>query len=125
MLAPSDLKKIHPLGKSPLVSVTPPGSEPIILAESGFIAQYLSEHFGRETTMLPKRWKDGQDGKVGGETEEWLRWQYLLHFVEGTFMSTLIIAVVVGMLKSNKIPFVSFQQLYILSSAVAESSGLS
>ncbi|KAK5627548.1 hypothetical protein RRF57_003263 [Xylaria bambusicola] len=107
MLAPSDLKKIHPLGKSPLVSITPPGasSEPIILAESGFITQYLSEHFGHETTMMPKRWKEGQEGKVGGETEEWLRWQYLLHFVEGTFMSTLIIAVVVGMLKSNKIPF--------------------
>ncbi|KAI1277594.1 putative glutathione S-transferase [Xylaria sp. FL0933] len=107
MLAPSDLKKIHPLGKSPLVSVTPPGpsAEPIILAESGFITQYLSEHFGHETTMMPKRWKDGQEGKVGGETEEWLRWQYTLHFVEGSFMSTLMMAVVLGMLKSNRVPF--------------------
>ncbi|KAI0437100.1 putative glutathione S-transferase [Xylaria telfairii] len=106
MLAPPALKKIHPLGKSPLVSVTPPGpSEPIVLAESGFIAQYLSEHFGHETTMMPKRWRDGQEGKVGGETEEWLRWQYLLHFVEGSFMSTLMMAVVLGMLKSNKVPF--------------------
>ncbi|KAI1348311.1 putative glutathione S-transferase [Xylaria sp. FL0043] len=107
MLAPSDLKKIHPLGKSPLVSVTPPGPsvEPIILAESGFITQYLSEHFGHETTMMPKRWKDGQEGKVGGETEEWLRWQYTLHFVEGSFMSTLMMAVVLGMLKSNRVLF--------------------
>ncbi|KAJ2989733.1 hypothetical protein NUW58_g3316 [Xylaria curta] len=107
MLAPPELKKIHPLGKSPLVSITPPGasSEPVVLAESGFITQYLSEHFGRETTMMPKRWKDGQEGKVCGETEEWLRWQYILHFVEGSFMSTLMIAVVIGMLKSNKIPF--------------------
>ncbi|KAI1423579.1 putative glutathione S-transferase [Xylaria sp. FL1777] len=107
MLAPPDLKKIHPLGKSPLVSVTAPGpsSEPIILAESGFITQYLSEHFGHQTTMMPKRWKDGQENKVGGETEEWLRWQYTLHFVEGSFMSTLMMAVVIGMLKSNKIPF--------------------
>ncbi|KAI0455211.1 hypothetical protein F5B21DRAFT_472362 [Xylaria acuta] len=107
MLAPPGLKKIHPLGKSPLVSVTPPGSssEPIVLAESGFITQYLSEHFGQETTMMPKRWKAGQDSKVGGESEEWLRWQYLLHFVEGSFMSTLMMAVVVGMLKSNKVPF--------------------
>ncbi|KAI1306583.1 putative glutathione S-transferase [Xylaria venustula] len=107
MLAPPDLKKIHPLGKSPLVSVTPPGpsSEPIVLAESGFITQYLSEHFGHETTMMPKRWKDGQEGKVGGETEEWLRWQYTLHFVEGSFLSTLMMAVVIGMLKSNKVPF--------------------
>lgn len=107
MLAPPELKKIHPLGKSPLVSIVPPGSssEPIVLAESGFITQYLSEHFGQDTTMAPKRWKDGQEGKVGGETEEWLRWQYLLHFVEGTFMSTLMMAVVIGMLKTNKVPF--------------------
>ncbi|KAI0538475.1 putative glutathione S-transferase [Xylaria digitata] len=107
MLAPPELKKIHPLGKSPLIQITPPGtsSEPITLAESGFITQYLSEHFGQETTMMPKRWKDGQEGKVGGETEEWLRWQYTLHFVEGSFMSTMMMAVVMGMLKSNKVPF--------------------
>lgn len=107
MLAPPELKKIHPLGKSPLVSITPPGpsSEPIVLAESGFITQYLSEHFGKETTMVPKRWKDGQEGKVGGETEEWLRWQYMLHFVEGTFLSTLLRGVVIGMLKSKNVPF--------------------
>ncbi|KAI0468286.1 putative glutathione S-transferase [Xylaria cf. heliscus] len=107
MFAPPELKKIHPIGKSPLVSVTPPGSssKPIVLAESGFIAQYLSEHFGHETTMMPKRWKDGQEGKAGGETEEWLRWQHLLHFVEGSFMSTLMMAVAIGMLKSDKVPF--------------------
>ncbi|GAP90009.2 putative glutathione S-transferase [Rosellinia necatrix] len=107
MLAPPELKKIHPLGKSPLVSITPsgPSSEPIILAESGFITQYLSEHFGQETTMAPKRWRDGQEGKAGSETVEWMRWQYTLHFVEGSFMSTLMMAVVIGMLKSNKIPF--------------------
>ncbi|KAI0430481.1 putative glutathione S-transferase [Xylaria sp. FL1042] len=126
MLAPPDLKKIHPLGKSPLVSITPPGpsSEPIVLAESGFITQYLSEHFGGETTMMPKRWKDDQEGKVGGETEEWLRWQYTLHFVEGSFMSTLMMAVVIGMLKSNRVPFflrpvTSIVANQILSSYVA------
>ncbi|KAI1173912.1 hypothetical protein F4777DRAFT_555887 [Nemania sp. FL0916] len=106
MLAPPELKEVHPLGKSPVVSITPPGSsEPIILAESGFITQYLSEHFGQGTTMMPKRWKEGQEGKIGGETEEWLRWQYMLHFVEGTFMATLIISVVAGALKSNRVPF--------------------
>jgi glutathione S-transferase len=106
MLAPAGLKRIHPLGKSPLVSITPAGStEPVVLAESGFITQYLSEHFGQETTMMPKRWKNGQEGKAGGETEEWLRWQYSLHFVEGSFMPTLTIAMVIGMLKSPKIPF--------------------
>ncbi|KAI1504283.1 glutathione S-transferase [Biscogniauxia marginata] len=106
MLAPPELKKIHPLGKSPVIAVTPPGStEPIVLAESGFITQYLSEHFAQGTTLVPKRWKDGQEGKVGGETEQWLRWQYYLHYVEGSLMSMLVMAMVLGTLKSPNIPF--------------------
>ncbi|KAI5917956.1 glutathione S-transferase [Camillea tinctor] len=106
MLAPPELKNIHPLGKSPVISVTPPGStEPLVLAESGFITQYLSEHFGQGTTLIPKRWKDGQEGKVGGETEQWLRWQYYLHYVEGSLMSMLVMAMVLGALKSPNIPF--------------------
>ncbi|OTB17937.1 hypothetical protein K445DRAFT_20403 [Daldinia sp. EC12] len=106
MLAPPELKKIHPLGKSPVISITPAGSsEPLVLAESGFITQYLSEHFSQGTTLMPKRWKDGQEGKVGGETEQWLRWQYLLHYVEGSLMSMLILAMVLGALKGSNIPF--------------------
>ncbi|KAI2626718.1 putative glutathione S-transferase [Hypoxylon sp. NC1633] len=104
--APPELKKIHPLGKSPLISVTPAGStEPIVLAESGFITQYLSEHFGAETTMMPKRWKDGQEGKVGGETQQWLRWQHCLHYVEGSLTPTLYLAMVIGTLRGPKMPF--------------------
>ncbi|KAI1772511.1 glutathione S-transferase [Hypoxylon cercidicola] len=106
MFAPPELKKIHPLGKSPVISITPSGStEPIVLAESGFITQYLSEHFGQGTTMMPTRWKDGQEGKIGGETEQWLRWQYFLHFVEGSLMPLLLRAMVLGALKGPKIPF--------------------
>ncbi|KAI1448248.1 glutathione S-transferase [Annulohypoxylon stygium] len=106
MLAPPELKKIHPLGKSPVISITPPGStEPKVLAEGGFIVQYLSEHFGQGTTMMPKRWKEGQEGKVGGETEQWMRWQYLLHYVEGSLMSMLVMAMVLGALKSPQVPF--------------------
>ncbi|KAI0841691.1 glutathione S-transferase [Hypoxylon sp. FL0890] len=106
MLAPPELKKIHLLGKSPVVSITPPGStEPLILAESGFITQYLSEHFGQGTTMMPKRWKDGQEGKVGGETSQWLRWQYFLHYVEGSLMPMLVMAMILGQLKGPRVPF--------------------
>ncbi|KAH7041313.1 glutathione S-transferase [Microdochium trichocladiopsis] len=106
MFAPADLKKIHPLGKSPLLSITPAGaSEPIILAESGNIVQYLCDHFGQDTTMKPKRYREGQEGKVGGETEEFLRWQYFLHFNEGTYMATLVQTMLINALKSSQIPF--------------------
>ncbi|KAI1384691.1 putative glutathione S-transferase [Hypoxylon trugodes] len=104
--APPELKKIHPLGKSPTVTITPTGStDSVVLAESGFIAQYLSEHFSQGTTMMPKRWKDGQEGKAGGETEQWLRWQYYLHYAEGSLMPMLFLSMVLGALKSTQIPF--------------------
>lgn len=91
MFAPPELDKIHPLGKSPLVGITPDGSSSeIVLAESGFIAQYLCDHFAQGTTMLPPRYKEGQDGKVGGETEEWMRLQYFLQYVEGSLMPPLV-----------------------------------
>lgn len=92
MLAPPELKKVHPLGKSPVVTVTPPGAtEPIVLAESGFIFQYLCDHFSQNKKgIVPTRWKEGQDGKVGGETEAWLRYQYLLYYAEGSFMPNFV-----------------------------------
>lgn len=105
-LAPPELKKIHALGKSPVLSVTPPGSsEPIILAETGYICQYLSEHFGQGTTMLPPKFKKGQEGRLGGETEEWLRWQYFLHYAEGSLMPLFVLSLIMGLFKSPRVPF--------------------
>jgi glutathione S-transferase len=95
MLAPPELKKIHPLGKAPVISITPPGGEPVALAESGFIVQYLCDHFAQGTTMTPPRWKPGQEGKIGGETDEWMRYQYFLYYAEGSFMPALLLALVV------------------------------
>jgi glutathione S-transferase len=106
MLAPPELKKAHALGKSPVLSITPVGSDkPIVLAETGFITQYLAEHFGQGTTLVPRRYGEGQEGKVGGETEEWLRYQYFLYYSEGSFMPNLILSIIVGALKGNKVPF--------------------
>lgn len=97
MLAPPELRKLHPLGKSPLVSVTPPGaSEPIVLAESGFIVQYLCDHFAKGKKLVPPRWKDGQEGKLGGETDEWMRYQYLLHYIEGSFMFSMVLGFILS-----------------------------
>lgn len=88
---------MHPLGKSPVLEITPVGlpgggggAEPIKLAESGYITQYLMDHFGQnKPSLTPKKWKDGQEGKVGGETDAFARFQYLLHYVEGSFFPNL------------------------------------
>lgn len=88
---------MHPLGKSPVIEITSPGvPEPIKLAESGFITQYLVEHFPKGHELVPQRWKEGQENRIGGETESWMRYQYLLHYVEGSLLPTLLMALVLG-----------------------------
>ena len=97
MLAPSELEEIHPLGKSPVITVTPAGGgTPIVLAESGHMAQYLTEHLPEGDRLAPKRWKEGMEGQVGGETESWLRYQYYLHYCEGSLMPILVMSLIIG-----------------------------
>jgi glutathione S-transferase len=77
-LAPRQLKDIHPLGKSPLVGVQAAGAEkPVILAESGTIVEYLTEHF--KPSMIPKQYPEGKEGVVGAETEAWMRYRVRCH----------------------------------------------
>lgn len=72
--AGDDLKAIHPLGKSPIIGITPAGSDKeIIVAESETIVDYVSEHFGRH--LIPKRYPEGKEGVLGAETEEFMRYK--------------------------------------------------
>jgi glutathione S-transferase len=94
-LADPALKEVHPLGKSPIICVKAAGAEEeIVIAESGAIVEYLIEHFGK--WMEPKRYKDGLEGQVGGETEEWLRSRYFMHYAEGSLMTIIIVALIIG-----------------------------
>ncbi|PTB66547.1 glutathione transferase [Trichoderma citrinoviride] len=111
-LAPPELEKVHPLGKSPVVVIKPPPppsgdaqqQEPIVLAESGHMAQYLCEHFPEGRRLVPHKWKPGMEGKFGGETEAWLRNQYFLHYSEGSLMPYLLLSLVIGKLKQPPVP---------------------
>jgi glutathione S-transferase len=94
-LAPPELKKVHALGKSPVISVTPAGSnDSVVIAESAFIVEYLLDHFSNGSNLLPKRYKDGQEGKIGAETEEWLRFRYYMHYAEGSLMTWMLLSLV-------------------------------
>lgn len=94
MLAPKELKEIHPLGKSPVISVQGPNSsKPIVIAESGMITEYLCDHFGGDK-LIPARYVEGKEGQIGGETEEWLRYRYYMHFSEGSLMPFLVFKLV-------------------------------
>ena len=74
MLAPPALKKVHPLGKSPVVEV-----DGELLAESGAIVETLAERFGAGR-LLP-----------APGTPEATRCRYWLHYAEGSAMPPLLL----------------------------------
>jgi glutathione S-transferase len=98
---------VHALGKSPVLSVTAPGaSEAVVIAESANIIEYVLDHWGKESSILPKRYREGQEGKVGGETEEWLRYRYFMHYAEGSLMTLMLLSVVT----KSKFRFLPYSQ---------------
>jgi glutathione S-transferase len=79
MLAPPELKAVHPLGKSPLLS-----DDGLVIAESGAIVEYLLERYGNGR-FLP-----------AAGTPEFLRYRYWLHYAEGSLMPLLLMKLVLS-----------------------------
>jgi glutathione S-transferase len=76
MLAPPELRRVHPLGKSPLIE-----DEGRVVAETGAIVDYLVE-------------------KTGGlaapsDPDDRLRYRFFLHYAEGSMMPPLLAMLVV------------------------------
>ncbi|HEY6035823.1 MAG TPA: glutathione S-transferase [Kofleriaceae bacterium] len=88
MLAPPELQKIHPLGKSPVVT---DGDDTI--AESGAIVEYIVDQYG-DGKLLPSR-----------GSQEYLRARYYMHYAEGSLMPLLLLKLIFGRIKSAKMPF--------------------
>ena len=89
--APPELKDVHPLGKSPAVGIqAADDAKPLIIAEFGAVMEYLTEYFGK--WVIPKCYPDSKEGLIGAETEEWLRYRFLMHYAEGSFMNIMLIA---------------------------------
>ncbi|KDE07750.1 hypothetical protein MVLG_02022 [Microbotryum lychnidis-dioicae p1A1 Lamole] len=84
LLAGADLRKVHPLGKSPVVEIQEDGHDTLTLAESGAIVEYLIERFG-----------NGKFGYAPG-SDALKRSQYLywLHWAEGSAMLPLMLTIV-------------------------------
>ncbi|KAK8233742.1 glutathione S-transferase [Phyllosticta capitalensis] len=119
-LAPPELKGVHPLGKSPVVGVQAANAEkPIILAESAAITEYLTEYFGK--WLVPKRYEDGEEGKVGAETEEWLRYRFYMHYAEGSIMPLLVVSLIMHTIKNAPVPFFIKPITRTIASKVEES----
>ncbi|KAK5122641.1 hypothetical protein LTR85_003904 [Meristemomyces frigidus] len=104
MLAPPTLKEIHPLGKSPVVSIESAAlSKPMVLAESGALMEYLCDYFAQH--LVPKRYQEGKEGQVGGESESWLRYRFYMHYAEGSLMTLMLIALFMDQIKNAPVYF--------------------
>lgn len=87
-LAPPELRAVHPLGKSPVIT-----DGNVTVAESGLIVEYLIEKYG-----------DGRLAPAVG-TPEHLQYRYWLHYAEGTFMPLMIISLILNRIETAPLPF--------------------
>jgi glutathione S-transferase len=78
MLAPPELRRVHPLGKSPVIE-----DESRVIAETGAIVEYLVEKAG---------------GRLGvpGHRDDALRYRHFLHYAEGSLMPPLFTKLVLS-----------------------------
>ncbi|MGF6773552.1 glutathione S-transferase [Paraburkholderia sp. GAS199] len=88
MLAPPELRAVHPLGKSPVI--TDNGQT---IAESGAIIEYLIDTYG-----------EGRFAPAIG-TPDRLRYTYWLHYAEGSAMPPLLLKLVASRIASAPMPF--------------------
>jgi glutathione S-transferase len=79
LLAPPELRAVHPLGKSPVIT-----EDGLTVAESGAIVDYLLERHG-----------GGRLAPAPG-TPERLRFTYWMHYAEGSLMPVLLVALIAG-----------------------------
>jgi glutathione S-transferase len=77
MLAPQELRRVHPLGKSPVIE-----DEGMVVSESGAIVEYLIDKAG---------------GRLGAPEDKCncLRYRQFLHYAEGSMMPPMLALLVV------------------------------
>jgi len=78
MLAPPELRRIHPLGKSPVIE-----DDGLIIAETAAILEYIVEK---------------ADGRLGAPAHraDALRYRQFMHYAEGSMMPPLLLKLVLG-----------------------------
>ncbi|GBL47762.1 hypothetical protein ACI3LY_003367 [Candidozyma auris] len=91
--APKELLNVFPTGMSPVLQIFKEGSsEPLTLAESGHIIQYVIDHYDHKGKLIPDSEADKE--KVG----------YYLHFAEGSLQPHLV-SMIVGEVACQRAPW--------------------
>jgi glutathione S-transferase len=89
MLGPDSLKKVHPLGKSPVVQ-----DQGKVIAESGAIMEYLIGRYGEGRLIPPP------------DTDDRLAYTYWLHYAEGSLMPMMLLKLVFDRFAHPPMPLV-------------------
>jgi glutathione S-transferase len=89
MLAPAELRAVHPLGKSPVIT-----DDGMTIAESGAIIEYLVERYGQ-----------GRFAPPHGVSPERVRYSYWMHYAEGSAMPPLLLKLVFNRIPKGPMPF--------------------
>lgn len=87
-LAPPEMVKVHPLGKSPVVT-----DDELTVAESGAIIEYLLGNYG-----------DGNLVPAEG-TPERLAYTYWMHYAEGSLMPFMVLSLIMNKIETAPMPF--------------------
>ena len=80
--APPELRAIHPLGKSPVVT-----DGDLTLAESGAILEYLADTYDTDNILRPER-----------GTPQFERYRYWMHYAEGSAMTPLLLKLIFSLI---------------------------
>ena len=88
LLAPPELRAVHPLGKSPVIS-----DGDTTIAESGAIIEYLIQRYGNGRLIPP------------ADSPQRLRYTYWLHYAEGSAMPPLLLSLIFRRLPKAPMPF--------------------
>ena len=83
MLAPPELRQVHPLGKSPVIEDKGSDGKTRVVAETGAVIEYLIEKAGGRLGAPPER-------------DEALRYRHFLHYAEGSMMPVLFVKLVLS-----------------------------
>ena len=93
-LAPPELKKIHPLGKSPVLT-----DGELVVAESGAILEYLAECYGAQAPAQLAHLEPARGTPAHRQCRFWM------HYAEGSLMNWLVMQLVFDSIPRQPMPF--------------------
>jgi glutathione S-transferase len=101
MLAPPELKAVHPLGKSPVIT---DGEDTV--AESAVIIDYLLDKYD-EVGLRPEK-----NSKAAAD------YRYWMHYAEGSMMPPLLLSLIFGKLSESPTPLPARPVGAVISKAI-------